>query len=225
MGVNEARQQFLARSAFALDQHGGLAAGQVLRDAQQLLHVGVGGDDLPNARCGGRFLGMRLRRPGWRCIFFFLAHRQRPFDHEGEHIEFEGFEDVIEGPVLHGLHRRFDGAVRSHHEHRLVVLQFLDVLEQLEATAFGHGHVRDDHGVLVFLDLVQGVNGVVGGFHRIPAMLEGFRHGDPHFDFVVNDQNGLHTSPRVTGAPAKEPRRRAAGQSLISGNMMVNFEP
>ena len=88
---------------------------------------------------------------------------------------------------LDGLDRCLDGGVGRDHQHGDFRVERLDVLEQLQAAAFGHGHVRDDHRVIVLLELVERVEGVVRHLDRIAAVLEGLRHGDAHFHFIVDD--------------------------------------
>ena len=40
-------------------------------------------------------------------------------------------------------------------------------------------------------EFLEGIDCIVGKLNRIPTVFEGLRHSNPHFDFVVYDQDGM----------------------------------
>ena len=190
-------KQFLPGSAFTLNQDRRLTFRNILGDIHEIQHFLVLGNDFL-----ARFSDSPLNRFGFP---FKRNHRtgvslesQGTFDQEKKGIEVDRFFDVIECPVLHRLHCGFHRRIGGCHDHRLGGIQTLDVLQQFQPTPFGHGHVCDHHRIVIFLIFLESVDGVVGQLDGIPTVLQGLRHRNTHFHFVVNNQNRVTDHVRFT---------------------------
>ena len=57
---------------------------------------------------------------------------------------FEGLQDVVEGPFLHGGDGLFHGAEGGHDDHRQVRIEPVQLIQEFDAAHLGHLHVRQD---------------------------------------------------------------------------------
>ena len=74
-----------------------------------------------------------------------LAVFQR-FEQGGlEQIEVEGFDEIIHGPGLHGLHSGFHGGIRRHEHDRHSRVVLADFLQSRDAVHVGHTDIHQDH--------------------------------------------------------------------------------
>ena len=122
MIANEARIHFLARAAFAGDQHRGVGVGDLAREAHQRASTR---DRRQPARSASTRSGQLTPR------------------HLDQRLGVEGFDDVVGRAFAHRRHRLRDGAVGGHQHHRQIGPQPFDRRQQLVAVRAGHLHVGD----------------------------------------------------------------------------------
>ncbi len=108
--VEDARAQFLAGAALALEQHGGVGAGGSFDGRQRLLQRRRGADDALAATTRG---GLLLEEP---VLAEEAALRERALHEQEEMIGVDGLGQEIKGALLHRRDGVLDAAVRRHHD-------------------------------------------------------------------------------------------------------------
>ena len=111
MVADEARVDFLARAAFAGDEHGGIVLRDLARKGHQPLRLGIDGDQFVRRDARGQ-----------------LAPR-----HVDQGLRIEGLDDVVGRALAHGGHRLRHRAVGRHQHHRQIGPQPFDRRQQLVA--------------------------------------------------------------------------------------------
>ena len=127
---------------------------------------------------------------------------ERLVDDPNHILVLERLEDVVIGPALHRLDGRLDGPKRGHddRDHRQPLLG--DALQQLQPVHVRHLQVGQDQVIRAPLQLLQGLQAVLGKSHR--KALSG-EHVHEHFthDLLIIDQKNsrwLVGSRRIHGA-------------------------
>ena len=75
-----------------------------------------------------------------------------------ERLRGEGFEQIVEGAMPHGIHRILDRPVGGQQDHRRLGLWRFDLPEQIEAADLRHAHVGDDKLEILLLQSAQGLD-------------------------------------------------------------------
>ena len=115
----------------------------------------------------------------------------------------ERLGDEVVGPVVEaGGHGGGSGLLVDQDDRQRMALAQL--LEQLQAGAFGKVHAEQQQIGVQLADLVESAHSVVRGFHAEPFAPEGERHQPGEFRLPVGDE---HERPVVQGVP---PRRAPA---------------
>ena len=71
--------------------------------------------------------------------------RHDPFDDEFHFIRIKGFHEIIEGPLLHGLHRGIHGGEGGHHDDLGFLVNLLESLEGFKSVHAWHFQVKEDN--------------------------------------------------------------------------------
>ncbi|EAU66790.1 hypothetical protein STIAU_1021 [Stigmatella aurantiaca DW4/3-1] len=192
--VDDTGEQLLARAALPVDEHRGVAAGDLADLLHQLLHQRAGADDVAQAR--RRVLHIHRRGPPRQ-----LPVLQRPLHHQiqGGGIR-EGLVDVVERPGLHGPDRRLHVVVRGDEDDARVPTQRLHLLDDFQAAAVRQHHVQDDHAGHGLLGRLQPHGGAGGRHHVITRrvilkdLLEVHLEVLQEAHVVIDDEKGLHAT-------------------------------
>ncbi len=104
-------------------------------------------------------------------------------------ILFEGFGEVIEGPLLQGVHGVRHGAVGGEDDDGQGGIVLRDPVEETHAVEPRHLEVRGDGSDLLLPEDLQGLQAVRGRDHLITLL---FQHGfedQPHVQLVVHNED------------------------------------
>ena len=179
--VNVGGQQFLARTALALDHYRGVAGRDIGRRFEQGRQVRVAGDDLLFAR------RRRLGPPGPTSVA--PPAGQRLFHGQDQGFHGKGLEQVVAGALLHGLGRVADTAVPGDHQHRKVRRPTLQPVQQFDSGHAGHSHIGDDQACTGGCQLPEG-RVSIGGLQDIESpALQAFGDKAPDLGVVIYDQD------------------------------------
>ena len=137
--VKRARQQILARSALAGDQHAHVAVGHLRELAQQRGHLRTRGDDIFQAVIARQLDPQPLHFVAQVAIF------QRARDDQQQFAVAEGLGDVIEGAELHRFDRGLNRSERRDDDHRQVGRDPLQLGLQSVPAHPGHPQIRNQH--------------------------------------------------------------------------------
>jgi len=182
--VDQAREQFLARAAFPLDQDGRPAGRHAAGHVDELHHLVAFVDDLFGGHAAlAQLLPEQFVFPDQAPAFRNAVHQQKQL------IELHGLGDVVDGADLDRFDGRFNGAVGGDDDDVDLMVDALHFLEHVHAVHAGHLVVQQDE-----------VEGVVQD--RLDGRLAVFRLLDPvafrnqkiaqHFPLraaVLNNQN------------------------------------
>ncbi len=143
--VNGPRDQLLARTRFAGDQHRGHRFGDALDDRKDLLHPRAAADDVGESE----FLFQRGAQVEVLVLELFPLHRFA--DDDLQLFDVEGLGDVIECAGFQSVDRGLGRRVRGDHDdgHRWVLR--LDLPQQLQSRTVGEHQVAEDQVGLLLL--------------------------------------------------------------------------
>ena len=127
--MQRARDQFLARTRFAIDQHRCMRLSEPADGAKHLLHGRALAED---------FRGV-LR--DFRHVVLPEAFLQCAPDQVDRMVHVERLRQILEGPALEGSDGALEIRVRSHDDHRQRRKFLLHFLQQLEPRTAGHADV------------------------------------------------------------------------------------
>jgi hypothetical protein len=147
--------------------------------------------DLLHGR-GGPHQGL-FRLPG----FFPVRQRHHLLHHPGDfqgplyqspHLgNVEGFEDIIEGPELHGLNRRLRSPEGRHQDHQGLGIPLLDLSEDLQAALPGHFDIHDHQVRVILGEPFQSFDSVLGQRDSQPLPFQHAVQGIAHARVIVDD--------------------------------------
>ena len=145
---NGARDEFLARAAFAGDENGRAGRRDLADELVDLLHRGRAADDrlpqLIRSRLGGK--RRRLLPDG-------AGDAERLEKQVLQVRNVERLEHVVVRPQFHRLDRGLRGAVGGHHDDNLARVDLPDLLQRIEAALLAHADVHHDEvGMRLFRD-------------------------------------------------------------------------
>ena len=150
--VDQPGQEFLARAAFALDQHRGAAGGHPACHIDQLLHFPAPVDDpVRGYALFPHLLTENLVFPDQRAPLGDAVHQEQ------ELVKLYGLRDVIDGAGLHGIHGRFDRPVGGHDHHVDFRVDPLYLFKDLHAVHARHLVIEEDDIELVRADALNGL--------------------------------------------------------------------
>ena len=126
---------------------------------------------------------------------------ERPRDENLQLLQVHRLGEEIERAALHRLHRRFDAAVRRHHDHHRLARQGEGLVDDLEAGFARHAQVGDDHVVFLRLHEIEGLVGA--GRHRdVVVFFQCLLQTLAGVLLVVDDQDaGGHGAIDATASP------------------------
>ena len=133
--MNGFGHQLFAGSTFALNQHRSVCRGNFAYLFENIANGLAFADEISKAILG--FHGL-AQTP---ILFDNLEYGDGFFNINRQALVVEGFQNIAVGPFLHGLHGLINGPVSSHHDHRQIRIQRLNVFKQINAIHCGHFHV------------------------------------------------------------------------------------
>ena len=133
--IEGAGHQFLARAAFAQDQHVDVLRRDPADGLAHLLHDRTAADDAVGAVLG-RQHGRHAHQPG---------RLEGAVEDLAESLQIDRLDEVIEGAALHGLDGRLRGAVGRDEDDRPPRVAAVDLAEDVQAGAVGQLQVEHDH--------------------------------------------------------------------------------
>ena len=186
VAVDRAGDEFLAGAAFAGDQRGGVARGDLADEFEHLLHALAATND-------AEFI---IRRFQERFIGDNLFHVARSLEGIGdEFLDFhrvERFEQIIIRAELHRLDGGLGGAVGGHQDDEELGVGGADTAQGFKSIHASHTHVHEHEvGLELGNDLQSLLTAGCGGefdLRRIKNPLERI----PHVFFVINQQELAH---------------------------------
>ena len=182
MAVQIAGEQLLAGAGFAGNQHVAVGRRHLPRHFQQALHGRVLGDDLDLALVAfdlfAQIAVLALQADLLQRLGHHLAHL----------VEAERLGDVIEGAVLHGIHRRLQRGVAGDHDHFGVRPGFAALFQHLHAVHLLHAQIGQHHVEGLLLQQRQRVGAALRGRHLVALLLHDVLEVLQRDFFVVDDQ-------------------------------------
>jgi hypothetical protein len=136
--VKGAREQLLAGTALALEQHGRIGRRRPLQDRDDLRELRILADDLRRAAADGELL------PEEQVLHGQAAHAERPLHEEQQVVGIDRLGEEVERAVLHRRHRVLDTPERRHDDHRQVGVGLLGGPQHAQAIAFRQAQIRED---------------------------------------------------------------------------------
>ena len=177
VGVDVAREHFLAGARFAGQQHGGVGVGDLAGQRQQLARASVF-DHRAGSTGGGAGVA----------------------PHMGEqHFRLEGFEEEIAGAALHRGDRLFDIAKGRHQHHRQLWQTVADLAEQGQPVHRFHLEIADDEVEHAATERVERGRAAIDGGDLVAVEFE--RHADRVAQGVV-----VFDQKQIQGVTHDEPR-------------------
>jgi hypothetical protein len=196
--VNGAGDEFLAGAAFAGDERGGVAGGDLADELEHLLHRAAAADD-------AEFVILRFEQ---RLIRDDLFHVARGLECVADEFldlhRVERLEQIIIRAELHRLDGGLRGAVGGHQDDELLGIGGADAAERFQTVHAAHAHVHQHEVGLEFgNDLQSFLAAGRGGeldFRRIKNPLERI----PHVFFIINQQELAHLRGQDNGFAQKK---------------------
>ena len=197
--MNGFGDEFLARAAFAQDQHrGGPGLGHLPHFFQDLLHRGRFADDVLQAEPG-----LQLHPQGGVFLLQGLA-AQRPGDAHLHLLDLQSaLGNVVVGPAFHGLHREFFGAVSGHEDAHRGLGQGFGPGDQLHAILVGQAEIGQDHVKTLLFQQVHPGGGVLRHINVVP-ILQSRPQALPRGLLVIDDEQHRFRHLPSSGWPARQ---------------------
>jgi hypothetical protein len=203
-GVQAAREQLLAGTALALQQHGRVGGRGTVEVQQHLPQAGVVADDARRTAALGELL---LEQD------VFGQHsplRDRPLDHQQQVIGIDWLGQEIHRPFAHGGDRVLDAAVGGHHDHLELRVELLGSPQHAKAIAVGQLEIGQDHGGPYLPQLLERL-GLVSRFdHRMALRFERVAQHRAQRILVLDEEDGKGGGQSVVSAPSRPEHRHGA---------------
>ena len=203
LGVDGAREQFLAGSALPEDQDRGLAPRRAPGQVEDAVHRGVLADHVAEVEVALQHLAQQDVLADQRLLGHDLHH------HQAEFFGIERLHEVVVGPALHRLDRGLDRGVGGHDDDGHVRLRLLHRLEDLEAVHARHLQIDQQNRPAPLAEHVERGRAVVRGGEGVAVLRQPSRQRFPDDLFVVNDEDA-----RAFLAHDVRPSREAPGIGL-----------
>ena len=181
--MNRARNQILAHTAFASEQHGGISGSHSLHRGQNLLHLRAARDNV----------GMRIAFA--QCLaespvlFPEIAHVQFLMDDDAHFRQGERLEHVIAGPRLHGLHGSFDAAKSGHDHHGQRGILPFHRLQKLQPVHAGELQVGEDQIDGILAQQFESGLRVLGRVRAEPVLPKVQLKQPPHLGLILHNED------------------------------------
>jgi hypothetical protein len=184
--MDRARQQLLAGTRFAADQHRAVGRRDALDDAHHLPHAGAVPDQVVGAAL---FLELSLEQP---VLMFEAAFLQGITDDDLQLIDIERLDDVVVSSQLQRLDGALGRSVGGDHDHRRFGVGLLGLPQDLQSRLSRHRDIADDQIEIAALHELRGSLGRIGERHRIPFLFEHDGEEVPHPLLIIDDQEAVH---------------------------------
>ncbi len=198
--MQRTRHQFLARTGFAGDQHGGVREGETANGPEDFLH--------------GRRLAENLRHQALFLSRTTLVHRlvDGATDQFERLINVERLGQVFERAALEGRNGAFQVRVGGHDDHRHRRMTRLHFLQQLQAGLAGHADIGHQH-LRRFATAFQAADRLAGrseALERDAFPRQRFLQHPAYRAVVVNNPYRFHVLlPLVSRCPATSSKTQA----------------
>src|SRR5690606_37609625 len=194
LAVDEARDELLAGSALAGDQHGRRVACDLRGNLERARHGGRLRDDLAVASLDADFLAQARDFAAQRLTLLGLLER------EHELVRTERLGEVVVGAALHRLDGHLDAAVGGHDDDHALAIGLAVAVEEVEPAEAGHAHVAEDDVGLQLQRPAQTLLAVTRGEDLVAFFGEDEGNGLPETRLVVDNQYGHERTPSGTSA-------------------------
>jgi len=187
--MDVARDHFLARAGFALDQHGGGERERTADDVEHPLHGRALADDVAQRHGIRDEFAQLLVLAAEGAVFDSPVH-----DHE-QLVLVERLGEVVGGAFLHGGDGGLDSRVGRHHDDLDFGPDAAGAAEQFEAVHLGHAQVGQQQVEGLRLERGEGILARRTGAHFIAAGLENIDE-DVALNRVVfrDEDSGTHVA-------------------------------
>ncbi len=186
-GVDGLRDQALARTRLAQNQHGDRHPGD---PGDNLAHVPHGGAVAQDALGREAIMQGLLERGGLAPDLGFV---ERSLEEEHQLLGLEGLGQVVVGALPDGFDGGVDGAEGGHHDDRALGGQAARQRQEVEAIDLRHAQVGDQGVDVIGLEMVRGQRPRTDGLRLEAVIAQPFRQSPGHFEVVVNDKNARLT--------------------------------
>ena len=182
--VERPRDELLAGAALAVDQNRRPAGRRLDDQVEHLAHARAAADDLAEP------VGARLQVLAERAVLGDEpALRQGVAQHDEHFVVLERLGDVVVRPALHRRNGVLDRGERRDHQHRQVVVDFLELVERRDAVHARHHHVHDRRVERDRPDELEPLGGVRRHADLIPLVGEERLEDLAHDFLVVDDED------------------------------------
>src|ERR1019366_4613147 len=182
--VNGFGDQLFARTALALQQHGGTAGRHLRHQVEDAQHGLAFADDVLEVVA---LLESALQLD----YFFFSAAPANRSAYVGQQfLVVPRLLDEVGGAGLHGIYRVLHRAVRRNHDDGQIGIALADIVQDFNAIAFGQGEIQQHQVEGMFRNASQALHAVVSYLHGIAFKLQQSLQRLTDGGFVVNDQHG-----------------------------------
>ena len=113
---------------------------------------------------------------------------QRTFQSQLEHIEVQGFDQIVVSAGFQRLHGAFHGGIGGHDHHRHGGIIGFDALEGGDAVHVGHPDVHKNRIIGAFAHSLHGFHAVDGGVDRKSPFAQQSLEHEPVAVVVVHHQ-------------------------------------
>ena len=178
-----AGEHAFAGAAFAAKEHGGIAGGDLAREAENALHQRAG--------------ALKLGRTLWP-----IDDALQPGDFLLEYAELkhtladqphlcggEGFGEIVERAEFHRLDGIVDRAMGGDHDHLDPGALCHQPGNEIQAERGTQSQIDEGQIEGVLASLIERILGVADGNDAVPVALDAHREGLADIQLVVNDQN------------------------------------
>ena len=183
VGVNGLGGQSFAGPGLAGDQHGCVRGRHIPNQIEDLLH----GQRLADHTFKTRALFILFSQV--KVLADLGLMRDNLVDQDPELVGIEGFEQVVVGPVFHGLDGRGDRTVCGNHDNRHVGIVFLHRPKHLQPADALHFNVHQQDVETGLIELFQRLLTAGRCFDRVPVSCQPSGQRLAHDYFIIDDQN------------------------------------
>ncbi len=176
-------REFLARAAFAREQHGCWRVGDLVQQVEDVSRGFGLADPAEPGFLGLAFLAELFELPR------SLAMGQQPFDDDQQLVEPDRLREVVVSSLLHRVDSALHGAVGGHHDHADLRVGLLHLRHQLRAVHARHMDVGDQKVWDRGFDQAEGLECVSGSTNLVALFTQELDETGAGAGFVVHDED------------------------------------
>ena len=187
--VDRARDELLAGSRLAANQHGRVALGHLLHDAEHALERIALADDAIE------IVDVVLGMPQIVELVAHAPHLERLLDLHFHFFDLEGLLHVVERAAFHGFHGRMHRSEGGHQDHGGRGMERLGGAEHVEAVAAAHLEIAQHDVEMPVVKPLDRLVAIRSFFHFMVGGRQ--RPSEPATEriVIVSNENATHNSP------------------------------